>query len=34
MKKGINTRYSRSYTSKQNSAVEIINKVLLYKVRA
>ena len=34
IKKEINTRYSSSYTSKQNSVAEIINRVLLNKVRA
>jgi len=34
IKKGINTRYSSPYTSKRNSAAEIINRVLLNKVRA
>ena len=33
-KKGIETRFSSPYTPKQNRAAEIINKVLLNKVRA
>lgn len=32
--KGINTRYSAPYTPEQNGAAEIINRVLLNKVRA
>ena len=32
--KGIIFRYSASYTPKQNSAIEIRNKILLNKVRA
>ena len=32
--KDINTRYSALYTPKQNGAAEIINRVLLNKVRA
>ena len=33
-KKGIKTRFSSPYTPEQNGAAEIINKVLLNKVRA
>jgi hypothetical protein len=32
--KGINTRYSAPYTPKQNGVADIINRVLLNKVRA